>query len=93
MHAAQRIQQRGISKEAVEWAVGVGSVIQKQGLDMVFVRDKDLGAIPKSLADEIRGLTLLLDQGVVITAYKGGRGSFHRLRKKDKVNRKAHRAA
>ena len=53
-HADARMQQRGISEEMIDWAIQIGTVFQKQGMDMVVVRKKD---IPKSMSRQARRKT------------------------------------
>lgn len=88
-HASHRMQQRGISRSDLDWAIGIGTVYQKQGMDMVVIRDKD---IPKSMPAKTRkhlsGLVVYLNEGTVITMFKAGKRAHRNLRKKDKVNRK-----
>lgn len=83
------MQQRGITQLELDWAIRIGTVLQKQGLDMVVIRDKDIPeTTPAHLIKKLRGLVIYLNEGALITAFKGGKRAHHNLRKKDKVNRK-----
>ena len=56
---------------------------------MVVIRDKDIPeTTPIHLIKKLRGLVIYLHEGVLITAFKGGKRAHRNLRKKDKVNRK-----
>jgi len=88
-HSLHRMQQRGITQLELDWAIRIGTVLQKQGLDMVVIRDKDIPeTTPAYLIKKLRGLVIYLNEGALITAFKGGKRAHHNLRKKDKVNRK-----
>jgi hypothetical protein len=92
MHQVQRMQQRGFTRQMINTAIAIGSVIQKQGRDMVMVRDQD---IPKdlnsSIAKRIKGMILILsNDGSVITTYKNRKHGFRDLKKKNKRNMKKH---
>ena len=94
-HADARMQQRGISEEMIDWAIQIGTVFQKQGMDMVVVRKKD---IPKSMsrqtAGKLTGLVILIKGGAVITSYKRGQCAVRHLKKKNKKDmKKRHRLA
>ena len=94
-HADARMQQRGISKEMISCAIEIGTVFQKQGMDMVVVRKKD---IPKSMsrqtAGKLTGLVILIKGGAVITSYKRGQCAVRHLKKKNKKDmKKRHRLA
>jgi len=89
------MQQRGISKEMISCAIEIGTVFQKQGMDMVVVRKKD---IPKSMsrqtAGKLTGLVILIKGGAVITSYKRGQCAVRHLKKKNKKDmKKRHRLA
>jgi len=94
-HADARMQQRGISEEMIGQAIEIGTVFQKQGMDMVVVRKKD---IPKSMsrqaAGKLNGLVILIKGGAVITSYKRGQCAVRHLKKKIKKDmKKRHRFA
>ena len=82
-HFKTRKEQRGIS------TIMIGTAIQKQGLDMIVVRDKDIpNTMNKQLAKRLMGLIVLMSDGVGITTYKGGRNAYKHLKKKSKKNLK-----
>ncbi len=88
-HANSRMQQRGISRADLDWAIGIGTVYQKQGMDMVVIRDKDIPSwVPAETRKHIKGLVVYISDGVVVTTFKAGKRAHRNLRKKDKVDRK-----
>ena len=94
-HADKRMQQRGITEEMLSWAIQIGTVFQKQGMDMVVVRKKD---VPQNMgcqaAEKLAGLIILIKEGTVITSYKRGKCAVRHLKKKNKKDmKKRHRTA
>ena len=88
-HFKTRKEQRGISSIMIETAIEIGTAIQKQGLDMIVVRDKDIPkTMNKKLAKRLMGLIVLMSDGVGITTYKRGRNAYKHLKKKSKKNLK-----
>ena len=68
----------------------IGHAIQKQGLDMIVVRKKDIPkGMNRQLAGRLNGLVLLVSESnVVLTAYKNSKTASRDLKKKDKRNMK-----
>ena len=93
MHQAQRMQERGFTRQMINAALAIGSVIQKQGCDMVMVRDIDIPQdLDSSIASHIKGMIIILsDDGSVITSYKNRKKGFRNLKKKVKTNMKKYR--
>jgi hypothetical protein len=88
-HFNTRKEQRGISSIMIETAIEIGTAIQKQGLDMIVVLDKDIPPnMNKQVAKRLIGLIILISDGVGITTYKGGRNAYKHLKKKGKKNLK-----
>jgi hypothetical protein len=88
-HASQRMQQRGITREDLDWAIGIGTVYQKQGMDMVVIRDKDIPDwVRAETRKHIQGLVVYICDGVVVTTFKAGKRAHRNLRKKGKTDRK-----
>ena len=74
----------------VEKGFEIGHAIQKQGLDMIIVRKKDIPKeMNRQLAGRLNGLVLLVSESnVVLTAYKNSKTASRDLKKKDKRNMK-----
>ena len=74
----------------VEKGFEIGHAIQKQGLDMIVVRKKDIPkGMSRQLAGRLSGLVLLVSESnVVLTAYKNSKTASRDLKKKDKRNMK-----
>ena len=89
------MQQRGISKRMIDAAIAIGSVIQKQGCDMIMVRDCDIpDKMEKSFASKLRGLILIMSSdGALITSYRNRRSGFRDIRKKSKRDLKKSKRA
>ena len=88
-HASARMQQRGIKRVDLNWAIGIETVYQKQGMDIVVIRDKDIPDwVPGETWKHIKGLVVYLSEGVVVTTYKAGKRAHRNLRKKVKVDGK-----
>ena len=89
-HADARMQQRGISEEMIDWAIQIGTVFQKQGMDMVVVRKKDIPeGMNHQLAGRLNGLVVLIrESNIILTAYKNSKTASRDLKRKDKRNMK-----
>ena len=89
-HCTERMSQRGITPSMVEQGIEIGHAIQKQGLDMIVIRKKDIPkGMNRQLAGRLNGLVLLVsDSNVIITAYKNSKNAIRDLRKKEKRNLK-----
>lgn len=89
-HCSERMSQRGITPMMVEKGFEIGHAIQKQGLDMIVVRKKDIPqGMNRQLAGRLNGLVLLVSESnVVLTAYKNSKTASRDLKKKDKRNMK-----
>lgn len=89
-HCSERMSQRGITPMMVEKGFEIGHAIQKQGLDMIVVRKKDIPkGMNRQLAGRLNGLVLLVSENnVVLTAYKNSKTASRDLKKKDKRNMK-----
>jgi len=88
-HADKRMQQRGITEEMIRWAIQIGTVFQKQGMDMVVVRKKD---VPQNMgcqaAEKLAGVIILIKEGTIVTSYKRGDCAVRHFKKKNKKNMK-----
>lgn len=86
IHLTRRMQQRGLTGKMIEAAISIGTALQKQGLDMIMVRDCDIPEkMDKSFASRIKGLVLIMSpDGAIITSYKNRKSGFKDLKKKSK---------
>lgn len=81
-HAEIRLNQRGITPDAVDFALDHGVRIRKQGCVFYYVRNKD---IKNPRQERFRYLVVICDQlGDVITAYKNPDG-MKQIKKKGKA--------
>ena len=94
-HADVRMRQRGITEEMIASAILIGTAFQKQGMDMIVVRKKDIpGAMSRQVAGKLIGLIILIKDGVVVTTYKRSRCAVRHLKKKNKKDmKKSHKHA
>ena len=88
-HADLRMRQRGITEEMIQMAILIGTAFQKQGMDMVVVRKKDIpSAMSRQVAGKLIGLIILIKNGVIVTTYKRGQCAVRHLKKKNKKDMK-----
>ena len=88
-HADLRMRQRGITEEMIASAILIGTAFQKQGMDMIVVRKKDIpGAMSRQVAGKLIGLIILIKDGVIVTTYKRGQCAVRHLKKKNKKDMK-----
>ena len=88
-HSNTRMRQRGISEEMLSQAIQFGTVIQKQGIDMIVIRDKDIPVeMNKQKASKLKRLVVYMSGDVVITVFKRSKGALKYIKKKGKINKK-----
>ncbi len=82
-HAISRISVRGFTDEQILYALQFGKKFHKTGITFFFVGRRQ---IPKRFAkhfDGFEGITVLVSNGVVITAYKN-KSAASAIKKKNK---------
>jgi hypothetical protein len=85
-HSAQRMIERDITHLMIDAALRIGSAIQKQKHDMIFVREKDIpSSMDPIMAHAINGLVLIMSyDGIIKTLYRNPKKGFRNIKKKSK---------
>ena len=88
-HAQQRVRQRNLKEEEIDYVLAHGRIIHRSGAAFYFLGSKDIPVPDRKLpwVQHLAGVTLLVNSAptcsVLITAYRNERG-LHTICKKSK---------
>ncbi len=83
-HARVRMGQRGITREAIRFALQHGKCLNRLNKAYYYVRDKDVEAARSRgfSVPHCRGLTVIIADNMVITAYKDRKSGLRKVKRK-----------